>query len=96
MKQRYIKAFTIMLVLMTVLLILSYMLIGIVFQFLTLLVMVAGFVICLRKVSSDGFTLKKLLLSLLTAVGAMAAAQFISRLAVVGVFALASSGGHHI
>ncbi|MBE6862310.1 MAG: hypothetical protein E7497_05365 [Ruminococcus sp.] len=88
MKKTCIRAFIIMSVLMTVLLILSYMLIGIVFRFLALMVMVVGFVFCLRTVSAEGLTLKTLGFSLLSSVGAMAVSIFLSRAAVIGLFML--------
>ena len=88
MKKICIKAFIIMSVLMTVLLILSYMLIGIVFKFLALMVMVAGFVFCLRNAGADGITVKTLGFSLLSSVGAMAVSILLSRAAVVGLFML--------
>lgn len=95
MKQLYIKAFIIMLVLMTVLLILSYTLIGFICQILAFIVMLAGFVLCLKNVSADGITAKKVVFSLASAVGAMLAAQFISWLAAAALFWFASSD-HHI
>lgn len=88
MKQTCIKAFIITSVLMTILLILSYMLIGIVFNFLALIVMVVGFVLCLKKVSADGITAKKIVFSLVSAVGAMAVSIFLSRVVVIAIFAL--------
>ncbi len=96
MKNIYIKSFAIMAAAMTVLLTLSYMLIGSLFQLMAVMIMAAGFVLCLKKVGADGVTLKKIIFSLLSAIGAMALAIIVSRLAVVGLFALAFSGGHHI
>lgn len=86
MKKTCIKAFIIMLVLITLLLILSYMLIGIVFMLLALMVMVSGFVFCLKSVSTDGITVKTLIFSLLTSVGAMAVSIFLSRVVVIALF----------
>ncbi len=86
MKQTCIKAFIIMLVLITLLLILSYMLIGIVFMLLALLVMISGFALCLKKISTDGITVKKAVLSLVSAVGAMAVSIFLSRVVVIALF----------
>lgn len=96
LKNIYIKSFAIMAAAMTLMMILSYMSIGPVLQLMAVLIMAAGFVLCLKKVSTDGVTMKKIVFSLLSAVGAMAFAIIVSRLAVVGLFALAFSGGHHI
>ncbi len=88
MKKICIKAFVIMSVLMTVLLILSYMLIGIVFKLLALMVMAAGFVRLLKKLNSDDNSAKNLAFSLIVSVGAMAVSICLSRFFVVGLFSL--------